>query len=146
MKSTLVEGPVAQINGQAAFVLSRVLAKGLAGRVSLMKLLEASGASESDKQAALEGALMLQSAGIRWRELQPVSAGGNAATRGKADGLDSQVMVTVPEAAVLLQRSRRRVRQLAAAGDIPAERTSSGWLLSHRGVVGFRDRRQAAQL
>jgi hypothetical protein len=136
---TLTE-PSAMVGGRAALVLTAVL-----NRRSLKRELEDIGFGEADQAAALEAALALAEAGESWRWSR-LPRRGNAETRGNGVSPDSDVMVTVADAASLLRLSERRVRQLATAGDIPGERTSLGWRFAHRDVAGLRDRRAAAQL
>ncbi len=136
-------GPVAMIGGEAAFVLAGILAGSLRGRLSLRALLEDIDLDPGRQALALEAQLALASAGESWRAQFPQR--GNAATRGNDDGLlweDDVVTVTVEAAAALLQRTPRRVRQYAAAGDIPADKTALGWRFRRDDVVGFRAARR----
>jgi excisionase family DNA binding protein len=132
---TLAE-PAAMIGGRAALVLTAVL-----NRRSLKRELEDIGFSEGDRAAATEAAIALAEAGESWRRSR-LPQSGNAATRGNDLSLALEPMVTVDEAGVLLGLGSRRVRQLAAAGDIPAERTSRGWGFVRSDVVGFREARE----
>jgi hypothetical protein len=136
------------IGGRAAFILAGVIEGSLRNHLSLRALLDETGVSDRDRELVLEAALALREAGEMWRQSFPQS--GNAATRGNDGPADSEAMkrtlVSSAEAASILRCSTRRARQLAAAGDIPAERTSRGWRFLHRDVVGLRDLREAQGL
>ena len=135
-------GPLVVLEGRPAFLLSAVLSGHLRNRHSLRSLLAEIGVDESDQAVAIEAALSLTEAGEEWRRSR-LPQRGNAETRGNGVSPDSDVMVTVADAASLLRLCERRVRQLATAGDIPGERTSRGWRFARRDVVGLRDRREA---
>lgn len=141
VRSRTLTEPSAVIGGRAAFVLSSVLEGSLRNRLQLRALLVEIGVSDRDRELALEGALALREAGELWRQSFPQR--GNAATRGNGSLVPSESMLSVDEAAGIVRLSARRVRQLAAAGDIPAERTPRGWRLAHRDVVGYREAREA---
>ena len=138
--SFTVSGPLAMISGRAAFILAAVLDCHLRNRHSLRSLLAEIGVDESDRAVALEAALNIAEAGEAWH----FRARGNAETRPQPEALTLAPMVTIDtaEAAVLLCLGERQVRNLAAAGDLPAERTPGGpWRFLHRDVVGLRERR-----
>lgn len=135
--------PVVALNGRAAFVLSKVLQGSLRGGLSLKRLLDDIGVSEQDQAAALEVAGALAELGESWRRLR-LPQRGNAETRGNDEPLSSEPMaiIATAEAAALLSLGERQVRNLAAAGDLRAERTPGGpWRFLHTDVVGLRDRR-----
>lgn len=137
-RSCAVDG-VAVIEGKAAFVLAYVLAGSLRNRLTLRELLDDAGLSEAERDAALAAAAALAEAGGQWREAQ-LPRCGNAATRGSGE-LAPSGEIDVAMTSTLLRISARRVRQLAAAGDLPAVRTTRGWRFERSEVVAFRDRR-----
>ena len=148
VRSRTLTEPSAVIGGRAAFVLAGILEGSLRGRLSLRALLADIGVGERDQEVALEAEQALREAGDLWRQAFPQS--GNAATRGNDGPADFAAVkpprsfLTSTEAAVVSGYTARRLRQLAAAGDVPAERTSNGcWAFAHGDVVGLRDQREA---
>jgi excisionase family DNA binding protein len=138
----------AMIEGRAALVLAAILAGSLRDRLTLDRLLDRMELDLASRAAALRGWRVLEEAGESWRRqaTQPISARGNAETGGSAPALAS-IPLASPfdsrQAGLVLGCSTRRVRQLAARGDLAGVRTAGGqWLFERQAVVDFRDRRQ----
>jgi excisionase family DNA binding protein len=60
--------------------------------------------------------------------------------------MDRDKFYTVSEAAKVLGRGERWVRQLASDGVIEGERTAEGWQLLRRSVHDFRDQNLSARV
>jgi hypothetical protein len=129
--SSTVVGDVAIIEGRAAFRLSQLLARSLRQGLNVRQIVAEARLSPEEQAAVLCAELALSAAGERWRK-----SSGNSATRGNDDALPCEAM-SVTAAARVIGRSPRRVRQLAAAGDLAAEKTPRGWMLDRREVVAY---------
>jgi hypothetical protein len=145
--SGVLGGTVAVIDGRAALILSTILAGSLRDRLTLDLLLQRMQLDPASRAAALRGWRALEEAGETWRRLP---RGRNVEARGSGSAVPSQSMASPSVlnsrgAAGLLSLSARRVRQLAARGDLAGERTSGGWLFEREEVVAFRERRPRAE-
>lgn len=136
-----VPGPSAVITGLHAIVLARFVFADdqVLGQVPVELQPAAADAVAAIRDAATEamrGAVLDQ----RFRS---VSANGNTETR---DGLDvaPSAQISSEEAATMLGMTPRRVRQLAAAGDLAGTKTAGRWLLNHDDIQACADRRRAA--
>jgi hypothetical protein len=138
--SSTVVGDVAIIEGRAAFRLSQLLARSMRQGLNVRQIVAEARLSPEEQAAVLCAELALNSAGERWWKHS-----GNSATRGKEDDLPCEAM-SVTAAARVIGRSPRRVRQLAAAGDLAAEKTPHGWMLDRREVISYRCRREGADV
>ena len=138
--SGTVRGPAAIIGERGALALSRVLRGQLHHGMSLRQVLTEMRLPAADQAAALEAAAALEDVGETWRLECLRQSSGTAATSGNRVRAKSVSMSTL-QAAHLLHLSVRRVRQLAAAGDIPASLVGGGYLLDQADVQAYRGRR-----
>lgn len=140
--SGMVRGPAAIVGGCGALALSRVLRGQLHHGMNLRQVLAEMRLPAAEQAAAVSAAEALEDAGERWR-LARFPQTGNAATCGNRVVAPSKVMST-QQAANLLHLSERRVRQLAAAGDIPASLVGSRYQFDHDAVLAFVGARRSA--
>ena len=139
MSGAIVE-PSAVVGGRGALVLARLLRGSLGRGLSLRQYVAEMRLSPEDQAAVLEAAAALEEAGEVWRLGRLArKARGNSATGGNDDGLRSGQAMSTDAAAAVLSLSPRRVRQLAAAGDLPAVRGPRGWMLDRRAVLSYRE-------
>jgi len=139
----VILGPSAVIDGCGALALSRVLRGELHHGMSLRQVLADMRLPAADQAAALEAAAALEEAGETSRLERLRQSSGTAATSGNRVRAKSVPMSTL-QAAHLLHLSVRRVRQLAAAGDIPASLVGGGYRLDQADVQAYREARSAA--
>jgi len=143
-RSVVVDGPVAIIEGRTALVLSRILAGSLRQRLTLRQLVAEMRLSPADQAAVLAAELALEDVGERWR-IASLPQRGNAATGGNDEGVkeigdrDTVTLINTASAARVAGRSERRIRQLAKAGDLPADKTAHGWMFRREDVIAYRD-------
>jgi hypothetical protein len=142
--SSTVVGDVAIIEGRAAFILSQLLARSMRQGLNVRQIVAEARLAPVDQAAVLRAEVALEEAGERWRAAQRKQR-GNSVTAGSGDVLPSEAM-SVTAAAQVIGRSPRRVRQLAAAGDLAAVMTPRGWMLDRRDVVAYRCRREGADV
>lgn len=143
VQETAVVGDTAILRGRSAWLLARILAKHVPG--GLGSLLVRIGASPEDRDAALRAYAALEHVGHEWRQQLASSSDGNPeAERADAD-LGSEQWIATKDTALLLDRSPRRVRQLAMAGTrhggLPARRVGGRWLFPRAAVLAYRERR-----
>ena len=141
--SGTIVGPAAVIDGRSALVLSRVLAGSLRGRLTLKQLVAEMRLSPADQAAALAAELALEDAGQTWRISQLLPQGGSPEVVGSKP-LASSFPMSTTQAARLLDLSDRRVRWLAAACVIPAEKVGPRYVLERADVLAYREARGAA--
>jgi excisionase family DNA binding protein len=139
----MTTGPAAIVEGAAALVLAQVLAGSLRDGLTLRQLLTDSGLRVEQIGLALAAEAELRRTGALWRMQQSISASGNAATRPETV-LGQSERMTTKQAAEFLHLTERRVRQLAAAGDIPSTRIGRGHVFDGVAVLAFADARAAA--
>jgi hypothetical protein len=142
--SGTIVGPVAIVDGRAALILSHLLARSMRQGLSVRQIVAEARLSPDDQAAALRAELALEDAGQRWRIAQRKPS-GNSETGGNDADLACFSM-SVTEATQVIGRSPRRVRQLAAAGDLSAVKTPRGWMLDRREVISYRCRREGADV
>jgi hypothetical protein len=127
--------PSAVIDGRAALVLAHVLARCLHNRAPLRTVLSEMKVAPDVREAVLAAELALEEAGERWRigELarkQRAAISSNAETSG-----NGSVVASRGDG----DRLHCRVRQLAAAGELPGVLTSRGWTFERADVIAYRD-------
>ena len=140
----MILGPSAIVDGRAALVLSHVLRGRLQHGLTLQRVLAEMGLSPVNQAAALAASAAIEEAGESWHILELV----RKQTR-KSEVIGSKPLarldpMTTLEASRMLALSARRVRWLAAACVIPAEKVGRGYLLEHADVLAYRDARGAA--
>ena len=140
VREVAVAGDVALIGGGAAWFLAYVLSERLPGGIE--SALEAMCVGPRGRDTIRRAYLALEEVGARWQAERSASARGNGEGPAAAAGLASDEWITSKQAALLLDRSPRRVRQLAIAGDLPGRLRAGRWELVRREVLGFRERRE----
>jgi hypothetical protein len=131
----------AVIDGRAAPLVAQMLAGELRGRMPLRRIVAEMRLSPADQAAVLAAELALEDAGERWR-IASLPQRGNAETRGNAEPLASEEMVTTAHAAQVLGVPPRRVRQLRKAGDLRAVSSPGGWSFDRAEVIAYGTRRR----
>ena len=143
MTPGVILGPVAMVDGRAALVLSHVLRGRLQHGLTLQRVLAEMGLSPADQAAVLAAELALEDAGQTWRISELRKQSGSPEVVGSKPSASSFPMSTT-QAARLLDLSDRRVRWLAAACVIPAEKIGRRYLLKRCDVLAYREARGAA--
>jgi Helix-turn-helix domain len=138
VQDVAVVADAAIVRGRAAWLLARVLAHNIPGGIG--SLLLRVGASPADRDAALRAYAALEHAGELWHAQVGASASGTAATGTTPADLRSERWLTTTEVALLLERSPRRVRQLARAGTLPALLDAGVWWFERANVLAYRER------
>jgi excisionase family DNA binding protein len=138
-----VTGDVALIRGSSALRLARLLAEELTG--GLEATLVRRGVGPEARARVLRAYHALEQAGGAWlEERNAAAAGGNAATGGNELDLPSEEWMGTNKTALRLGVSPRRVRQLAATGELPGLNDRGRLRFRRADVDAIRDRRRAA--
>jgi hypothetical protein len=129
--SSTVVGPAAIIEGRAAFILSRLLARSMRRGLSVRQIVAEARLSPADQAAVLCAERELEKAGQRWAEIRESAKAGES-----GEPLASEVMST-RAAATLIGRTPQRVTQLIRQGVLSAIMTPRGYALDRHEVLEY---------
>ena len=127
----------ALLGGREAWLLSRVVRAD-----EVERRLRAAGFGEAHVEPVMDALAAVHAAGNAWHaEMTERAAARGSAALPQAEGPPpSPAMtetVTTREAAALLGRSERRVRQLIDCGDLPARRRGRDWLVDRAAATAL---------
>lgn len=141
-ESKAIVGPVALIDGPAAFGLWSILSSNLANGLSLRQVVSMMSFSPEVSAGVLALEPILEDVAQRWRitrraEAFPRGNDGNVdlpSSETRDPAITRSLTMPTKTASEILGKSTSRVRQLVRAGVLAGERGAHGWVLDEESV------------